>query len=166
MITAFIPAPQTLLTVKDGLYWLIPARTAACPAEFLPSPACSTLPIITSSTFSGLICALARTSFITISPNSSAGTVLNAPPNPPMAVRTALAITTSRIETPSSPLFLAQVLNQHSDILVLILMDIFYEIFQGSYQAEAILFKDLYRIGLGSNGPGAELIQAGRAGEA
>ena len=99
--------------------------------------------IITSSTLSGLILALARTSFITNSPNSSAGTDLKPPPNPPMAVRTALAITTSRIKAPLSSLFLAQVLDQNSDVLVLILMDIFYEIFQGSYLAEAILFKSV-----------------------
>ncbi len=49
-ITALRPEPQTLLTVKAATETGSPALSAACRAGFCPTPACSTLPMITSST--------------------------------------------------------------------------------------------------------------------
>ena len=52
-ITALRPEPHTLLTVKAAMVSGRPALSAACRAGFWPTPACSTLPMMTSSTRPG-----------------------------------------------------------------------------------------------------------------
>ena len=52
-ITAFMPEPQTLLTVVAPTETGSPAPMAAWRATFCPRPAPTTLPRITSSTWSG-----------------------------------------------------------------------------------------------------------------
>ena len=91
--TAFKPDPHTLLTVNEGTASGIPAAMAACRAGFMPPPACSTLPIMTSS-MSALSMPLRWIApSMTTRPSSLAGTSLSAPPKAPMAVRTPLTIT-------------------------------------------------------------------------
>ena len=75
----------------------MPARKAIWRAVFNPVPAWRTCPNTTSSTSSGAMPALVSADSVTVLPSSAAGTVARAPPNLPMAVRTAPAMTTSRI---------------------------------------------------------------------
>ena len=96
-LTALNPEPQTLLIVIAGISSGKPDFTAACLAVFWPRPAWITLPMITSSTNSGLIPALLTASLITNAPKSTAGTSFKDPPKVPIAVLTALTITTSFI---------------------------------------------------------------------
>ena len=51
--TACSPEPQTRLTVSAGTVTGTPALIAACRATFMPAPACSTQPMITSSRAAG-----------------------------------------------------------------------------------------------------------------
>ena len=91
--TAFKPEPQTLLMVIAATRGSSPPRSAACRAGFCPSPACTTLPMMTSSTCLGSIPARRTTSATTFAPSSVAGSGESPPMNFPIAVRTALSMT-------------------------------------------------------------------------
>ncbi len=70
--TAFSPEPQTLLMVMAATRGFSPPRSAAWRAGFWPNPACTTLPIITSSTVSGWMPARCTASATTRAPSSVA----------------------------------------------------------------------------------------------
>ena len=91
--TAFRPEPHTLLIVIAATCGRSPPRSPACRAGFCPSPACTTLPMMISSTRSGSTPARATVSFTTNAPNSVAANGVSAPWNFPIGVRTALRIT-------------------------------------------------------------------------
>ena len=90
-ITAFMPDPQTLLTVVAPIEEGSPAPMATCRATFCPSPAPTTLPMITSSTWSGGKPARWTASLTTTLPRAGAGTSASEPKKPPMGVRAAPA---------------------------------------------------------------------------
>ena len=92
-MTAFRPEPHTLLIVMAGTVTGRPALITAWRAGFWPTPAVSTWPMITSSTWSGFTPARASTSLMTSAPSSDAGILASEPPNLPMAVRAAATIT-------------------------------------------------------------------------
>ena len=85
--TAVRPEPHTRFTVSPGTVWDSPACSAACRATFIPCPACSTQPRITSPTSSPVMPARAMASRTTIAPSCGADRSFNAPPNDPMGVR-------------------------------------------------------------------------------
>ncbi|MNE48299.1 hypothetical protein D3C80_1427540 [compost metagenome] len=93
-IAAFIPEPHILFTVEHTVPWLRPAPSAAWRAGAWPWPACSTQPMITSSTASLARLARSRVARIAAAPNCAAVTSLKSPRKPPMGVRAALTITT------------------------------------------------------------------------
>src|SRR5205809_489591 len=95
--TAFRPDPHTSFTVNAGTSMGTPASTLHRWAGFSPSPAWSTWPMTTSSTASGRTPARLSASWMTKVPSWIAEKLFNPPPNVPMAVRQAPAITTSRI---------------------------------------------------------------------
>jgi len=72
-ITVFIPEAHTLLTVVQGTVSGIPAYIAACLAGACPVPACTTLPISTSSTKFGSRFILSNAPLIAIAPNLGGG---------------------------------------------------------------------------------------------
>ncbi len=92
---AFRPLAQALLTVKEGRSTGTPVWTAICRARLGPLPACRAWPTMISSTFTGVSPARFSDSSATMRPSSTAGTSLRAPPNLPIGVRTAEAITMS-----------------------------------------------------------------------
>src|SRR5512137_215015 len=104
-MTAFRPEPHTLLIVMAGTVTGSPALITACRAGFWPTPAVSTWPMITSSTWSGFTPARASTSLMTIAPSSDAGILASEPPNLPMAVRAAATMTALDIVFSSGLLF-------------------------------------------------------------
>src|SRR5882672_4842577 len=111
-ITAFKPEPQTLLMVKAATLGGRPAPRAAWRAGACPRPAETTLPMMTSSTASGVKPARATASFTTIEPSWGAVKPFNAPRNLPVGNRTAERITASRIVvsfTSTSPAAAGQV---------------------------------------------------------
>ena len=69
IMMAFIPEEQTLFTVVQGTSFGIPAASAACRAGACPKFACSTLPIMTSSTVEGFKPILSRAPRIAAAPN-------------------------------------------------------------------------------------------------
>ena len=86
-ITAFNPDPHTLFTVTAATVAGSPALSAACRAGACPTPADSTLPRMTSSTFvesTPLRSTAARTA---TAPSSPTGTLASAPRNLPIGVR-------------------------------------------------------------------------------
>jgi hypothetical protein len=95
-MTAFRPEPQTLLIVVAPTDSGSPAKMAAWRAGFCPSPAETTLPMITSSIAAGSwMPARSTAAFTTRAPSWGAGRLLRPPWNRPMGVRTALRITAS-----------------------------------------------------------------------
>src|SRR5262245_27024006 len=96
-ITAFRPEPQTLLIMSAPTLGGRPARMAACRAGAWPTPAERTLPMMTSSTWSGARPARATASFTTIAPSCGAVKPLRLPRNLPVGVRTAERMTASRM---------------------------------------------------------------------
>ena len=86
-ITAFMPEPQTLLTVVAPTEAGSPAPMAAWRATFCPRPAPTTLPRITSSTWSAATPARRRDSLIATLPKAGAGTSASVPRKPPIGVR-------------------------------------------------------------------------------
>ncbi len=95
-ITVFRPEPQILFTVVAPTKGGMPALMAAWRAGAWPCPACTTLPISTSSIELGSILARSTAALMATAPSSEAGTLDSVPWKRPMAVRTALTITTSR----------------------------------------------------------------------
>src|SRR5512134_551367 len=96
-ITAFRPEPHTLLMVMAGIMSGRPALIAAWRAGFWPTPAVSTCPRITSDTWSGLSPERSRSLRMMCAPRSAAGVRASVPPNLPMALRAAPAMTISSI---------------------------------------------------------------------
>src|SRR5688572_30080193 len=99
---AFMPEPQTLLTVVQPASFGRPAPSAAWRAGAWPRPAGSTQPMITSSTASGLRPACATAAWIATVPSCVAGTPVNWPSRAPMGVRLAPAMTTLDMGTPDA----------------------------------------------------------------
>src|SRR5712692_8711850 len=95
--TAFNPEPQTLLMVIAATCGCKPPRSAACRAGFCPSPAQTTLPMMTSSTCPGSMPARRTLSATTFAPNSLAEKEERPPWNFPTGRRTALRITAGSI---------------------------------------------------------------------
>src|SRR5712671_4827288 len=91
--TAFKPDPQTLLMVSAATSGRRPPPSAACRAGFCPSPADTTLPMMTSSTLDGARPARSHAARMTRLPSCGAVKGFNVPWNFPMGVRTALRIT-------------------------------------------------------------------------
>src|SRR5262249_39264228 len=91
--TAFKPEPQTLLTVIAATRWGSPPRSPAWRAGFWPRPACTTLPMMISSTCWGSIPARRTASATTLAPSSVADKGARPPWNFPMGLRTALKMT-------------------------------------------------------------------------
>src|SRR6266404_2299194 len=92
--TALSPEPHALLIVYPGTSFGIPALRYATRAGFRPRPAVSTLPRITSSTWSpGRPPARRSASRMTIAPSSGAGVCASAPPSVPIAVLVAPTMT-------------------------------------------------------------------------
>ncbi len=94
-MAAFNPEPQTLFTVLALTVAGTPLRIPAWRAGACPSPAWTTLPMMTSSMSSGLIPARSTAAFTAIAPNWVAGTPLKVPWNFPIGVRAAERITAS-----------------------------------------------------------------------
>jgi hypothetical protein len=88
-ITALRPEPQTLFTVKGGTEGGSPAPRAAWRAGFCPTPAWSTLPMITSSTAVGSTFARWSAALMATAPSWGAVWEARPPWNFPMAVRQA-----------------------------------------------------------------------------
>src|SRR5215472_10439355 len=94
-MTAFRPEPQTLLMVIAGTALGSPALIDAWRAGFCPLAAVSTWPRMTSEMSGGSSLARASSAWITVAPSSGAGVFASVPPNFPIAVRTAPAMTMS-----------------------------------------------------------------------
>src|SRR5512138_2288725 len=94
-MAAFSPEPHTLFTVVALTVGGIPLQMPAWRAGACPSPACTTLPIRTSSISDGSIPARSTAALTATEPSLVAGTLLNAPRNLPIGVRTALRMTAS-----------------------------------------------------------------------
>src|SRR5262249_28123587 len=97
---AFMPLAQAMFTVKAGTSWGIPARYATWRATFGPPPAWRAQPTIVSSTWDGATPARRRASATASAPSCPGGNEASDPPNLPIGVRTAPAMTTSRISEP------------------------------------------------------------------
>src|SRR5690606_25594508 len=97
-ITAFMPEPQTLLIVVHPADVGTCAPSDACRAGAWPSPAGSTQPMITSSTWSGARPAWASAPEMAVLPSCGVGTPVNWPRKEPMAVRLAPTMTTSEAD--------------------------------------------------------------------
>ena len=78
-IAAFIPEPQTLLSVAHGTDSGSPAPKAACRAGACPSPAGSTQPITTSSTRSAATPACPSAPRIAAAPSDGALSLASPP---------------------------------------------------------------------------------------
>ena len=100
IMMAFSPEPQTLLIVRHGVEFLIPAIKAACLAGACPTPAVRTSPIIHSLTSSAETLDFFKASAIAIDPKRGAGTVENPPWKDPTGVLAKLVITTFSIKKP------------------------------------------------------------------
>ncbi len=96
IMMAFMPLAHTLFTVVQATSFGSPANRAAWRAGACPRLACSTLPMITSFTWSGAMPARSTAAFTAVAPNWVAGTSARLPPKEPMGVRTAEMMTTSR----------------------------------------------------------------------
>src|SRR5262245_34121765 len=96
-ITDFRPEPQTLLIVSAATFGGSPAWIAAWRAGAWPSPAETTLPMMTSSTPSGETPARAIASLTTMPRSWGAVNPLSDPRNFPVGTRTAERMTASRI---------------------------------------------------------------------
>jgi hypothetical protein len=94
-ITAFRPDPHTALIVSAGTELGIPDLISAWRAGFWPLPAVRTWPRMTSETISGFTPACSSSARMTVAPKSGAATLASEPPNLPMAVLKAPAITMS-----------------------------------------------------------------------
>jgi len=92
-ITALSPEPQTLLTVSAGTVPGRPAWIAAWRPGAWPTPPCSTLPMITSSTAPVSIAARRTASRMTSAPSCGADSGASPPKYLPMGVRQALKMT-------------------------------------------------------------------------
>ncbi len=86
-----------MFMVVQGTLSGMPAKSAACRAGAWPVPACTTLPISTSSTISGDNLILSNAPLMATEPNFGADIVDKAPIKLPIGVRTAETITTSFI---------------------------------------------------------------------
>ena len=95
IMIAFMPLAQTLFTVVQATSLGSPANLAAWRAGAWPRLACSTLPMITSCTCSGLIPAFSTAPLMAVAPSWVADTSARLPPKLPMGVRTADTMTTS-----------------------------------------------------------------------
>ena len=84
---AFIPYPQTLLTVVQGTLSGNPAKRDAWRAGACPMPAGNTQPISVSSICSGTSSARARAAEIAAAPSSGADFDASSPWNAPSGVR-------------------------------------------------------------------------------
>src|SRR5438128_5801564 len=93
-MVAFMPEPQTLLTVVAPVASGSPAPRAACRAGAWPCPAGSTLPMKTSSMRSGASFARSSAAPITCAPSLCALNGDNSPMNRPSGVRAAERMTT------------------------------------------------------------------------
>ena len=80
------PDRQTLLTVSAGTVIGRPAATAAWRAVFCPAPACSTWPMITYCTCSGLTAARSRAAAMATPPSSLADLLARDPSRRPTGV--------------------------------------------------------------------------------
>src|SRR5215469_14550740 len=96
--TARRPEPQTMLIVSALTVSGMPPRNAAWRAGFCPRPAGSTQPIMHSSTLAESIPARSTAARTAIAPSSTALNDERPPRNFPTGVRTALTITTSRMD--------------------------------------------------------------------
>ena len=92
-ISAFIPEPQTLFRVAQGVASERPAPRAAWRAGAWPRPAGRTQPITTSDTPSAPSPARATAARIAAAPSSGAANRASSPWNAPIGVRAAPAIT-------------------------------------------------------------------------
>src|ERR1700754_993814 len=99
---AFMPEPQTLLTVVAPVLTGIPALIAAYSAGAWPRLAGSTQPTITSLTSLAAIPDCSRAALIAVAPRVGVGTPVNWPRNEPMAVRLAPTMTTLTSDMESS----------------------------------------------------------------
>jgi len=98
IIAAFMPEPHILLSVVAGTSSPRPASNPAWRAGACPCPAGSTQPMSTSSTVRAP--AASSAARIAAPPRRAAGTPSKSPWKPPIGVRAAPAITTSRIIGP------------------------------------------------------------------
>src|SRR5215470_2723092 len=89
------PDRQTLLTVVAGMAIGMPALTAACREVIWPAPACSTWPMITYSTWSGVIPARSMAPLMANPPRSTADKPASDPSRRPIPVRAPPMITGS-----------------------------------------------------------------------
>src|SRR6185369_13961542 len=96
-MVAFMPEPQTLLTVVAPTASGKPAARAAWRAGAWPCPAGSTQPIRTSSILSLAIPARSRAALIACAPSALAATGANSPWKRPSGVRTAETMTTGSL---------------------------------------------------------------------
>src|SRR5260221_3936813 len=94
---ACAPEPQTRFTVIDGTDTGTPPAMAACRAGFILFPAWMTLPMTTLSISPASSQARRKVSRTTTAPSSVAEMVLSDPLTAPIAVRTGLQRTTSRV---------------------------------------------------------------------
>src|SRR6476659_2161581 len=92
-MVAFMPEPQTLLTVVAPVASGRPAPRAAWRAGAWPWPAGNTQPIRTSSMRSGLIPARSTAALITVEPRRGAAIGASSPWKRPSGVRTDAAMT-------------------------------------------------------------------------
>ncbi len=92
-ITAFMPEPQTLLTVVQGTDCGSPAPMAAWRAGAWPTPAGRTLPMKTSPAASGSRPARLTAAAMAAAPSAGARRAASWPWKPPMGVRAALTMT-------------------------------------------------------------------------
>ena len=99
--TAFNPEPHTLLTVKAAMVSGKPALSAAWRAGFWPTPACSTCPMMTSSTRSLATPARRMASAMAMAPSRGAGMSPKAPRYLPIGVRAADRMKASAIRLSS-----------------------------------------------------------------
>ena len=104
-MTASIPEMQTRLMVTAVTVSGIPAIRAATRVTFRASTGSMQQPNRTSSIMPGSMPALLTASFMATLARLAAFISLIVPPNPPMAVRQADTITTSRISTSISESF-------------------------------------------------------------
>ncbi len=81
------PDRHTLFTVSAGTDMLMPAATAACRAVICPAPACSTWPMITYCTWSGVTWARSRAAAMATPPSSLADWLARDPSRRPTGVR-------------------------------------------------------------------------------
>ena len=96
-LTALRAEPQTLLMLSAGTWGGNPALKAACRAGICPSPAGTTVPMMTWPTRSCGARERFTTSRMTAAPRSIADIAANAPPSFPKGVLAPAVMTTSSI---------------------------------------------------------------------